>query len=228
MLQAQISALCNPSCTSSNPCLSNYQLSSYSVPPNCHFEIDDAEDEWIFARPFDYIHARAIVSCFADHRSIIQKAYDNLVPGGYLELQDGILPIRFIDSSGQGTALELWNKCLVEATTKAGKPWTGPLYYQKWMQEVGFEDVVQRKFYWPLNPWPKGKALKERATWANANFTDGIEGWSMALFTRLLGWTKEEVIVFAAKCRDDLRNRNIHSYALGFVFSCYLYVIRWC
>lgn len=132
-------------------------------------------------------------------------------------MQDGVMPMRFLDDSGKGTPLEKWNQLLVEATTKMGRPWTGPLSYAKWMQEVGFENVVQRKFYWPTNPWPRGKAMKERAMWVNANFVGGIEGWSMALFTRVLGWSKEEVMVLAAQCRADLKNKNIHAYCVGFV-----------
>ena len=31
-----------------------------SVPPNCSFIIDDIEDEWIFRKPFDYIHSRVL------------------------------------------------------------------------------------------------------------------------------------------------------------------------
>ncbi len=36
----------------------------------CHqiarFEVDDAEDEWAFSTKFDYIHSRAVLTCFKD------------------------------------------------------------------------------------------------------------------------------------------------------------------
>jgi hypothetical protein len=43
------------------------------VPKNCFFEIDDAADEWLFTERFDYIHMRAMMTCFADPRSIHRR-----------------------------------------------------------------------------------------------------------------------------------------------------------
>lgn len=37
------------------------------VPPNCKFEIDDAEMEWTYqANSFDFIHVRSLFGCVAD------------------------------------------------------------------------------------------------------------------------------------------------------------------
>jgi hypothetical protein len=33
-------------------------LIKFSIPPNCQFEVDDAEDPWMFSQKFDYIHGR--------------------------------------------------------------------------------------------------------------------------------------------------------------------------
>lgn len=76
-----------------------------SVPPNCRFEVDDAEDDWTFTELFDYIHARAVVTCFKDNRTMLQKIYDNLAPGGYFELQDPCLPMLCDDGTLDGTSL---------------------------------------------------------------------------------------------------------------------------
>lgn len=70
-----------------------------SVPPNCQFEINDAEEEWIFNKQFDYIHARAMVSCFRDPPSVLRSIYDSLEPGGWFELQDPIMPLRSVDGT---------------------------------------------------------------------------------------------------------------------------------
>jgi trans-aconitate methyltransferase len=79
--------------------------SASSVPPNCLFQVDDAEDDWTFNEPFDYIHARAVVTCFKDNRAMLQKIYDNLAPGGYFELQDPCLPMQSDDGTLEGTPL---------------------------------------------------------------------------------------------------------------------------
>jgi trans-aconitate methyltransferase len=127
------------------------------VPPNCRFEIDDAEDEWIHSEPFDYIHARAVLSCFKDPRFILQQAYNSLSPGGYLEMQDFIVPFGFLGEQPVESPLYKWFQIITEGAAKLGRPWTNVKYYKKWMEEVGFEDVVEKKYYWPINPWAKSK-----------------------------------------------------------------------
>lgn len=76
-----------------------------SVPANCQFEINDAEEDWGFNEQFDYIHARAIVTCFRNNRAIVHKIFENLAPGGYFELQDPCLPMRCDDGTLEGTPL---------------------------------------------------------------------------------------------------------------------------
>src|SRR3954447_5085783 len=55
------------------------------VPPNCQFEVDDAEDEWNYSTKFDLIHGRALVTCFKQPLHVITSAFEALNPGGYLE-----------------------------------------------------------------------------------------------------------------------------------------------
>lgn len=47
------------------------------VPPNCHFEIDDAESDWTFKKnSFDYVHARALYGALADWPAFYRQAYE--------------------------------------------------------------------------------------------------------------------------------------------------------
>jgi hypothetical protein len=48
--------------------------------------------------------------------------------------------------------------------------------------------------------------------WTYANLGEGMSGLSMALFTRILGWSVEQVEVFVASARRDMRNPTIHGY----------------
>lgn len=41
---------------------------------------------------------------------------------------------------------------------------------------------------------------------------EGMESYSLALFTRVLGWDPEEVQVFLAGVRKELVDRSIHAY----------------
>ena len=65
---------------------------------------------------------------------------------------------------------------------------------------------------WPLNTWPKDPKLKEIGKWNEVNISEGLEAFSLAMLSRGLGWSKEEIEVLIAKVRPDLKNRAIHSY----------------
>jgi len=48
--------------------------------------------------------------------------------------------------------------------------------------------------------------------WTSANIIPGLEGLSLAIFTRMLGWTVEEVQAFLPNVRSDLMNKDVHAY----------------
>jgi hypothetical protein len=48
--------------------------------------------------------------------------------------------------------------------------------------------------------------------WMLENFSTGLSGLSMALFTRSLGWMKEELEVFLVEVRKSRKDTNIHGY----------------
>jgi hypothetical protein len=47
--------------------------------------------------------------------------------------------------------------------------------------------------------------------------TGGLEGLSLRLFTRDLGWTKEETLIFLAKVRKSIWDCNIRVYFIVYV-----------
>lgn len=44
------------------------------------------------------------------------------------------------------------------------------------------------------------------------NFSDGLSGLSMAVFTRGLGWTQEELEIFLIEVRKSMKDPNVHGY----------------
>jgi hypothetical protein len=186
-------------------------LTTLSVPPNCRFEVDDAEDEWQYNYQFDYIHGRFLVSCFKDAASVFKNAFDALNPGGYFEMQDS-LTLTCVDSSGEGTQLMRWVSLMLEAASKLGRDWDKVRKYKGWMEAVGFVDVTETTFAWPTNTWPRGRHHKTLGVWAGQDLKDGLEGFSMAALTRAHGWTADQVSALIADVRKDLDDRNIHAY----------------
>jgi SAM-dependent methyltransferase len=181
------------------------------VPANCSFEIDDAEDEWLYSTRFDFIHWRLLMTCFKDPRFVIEQAWKQLAPGGYLELQDGVFPLRAPDQSLEGRALDRWAKACHAAGEKMGRPWDNTPHYKRWMLELGFEDVKEKVFEIPTNPWPRGRKAKELGMWFCADVSEGLSA-SKVLFIKALGWEPEATEAFLEEVRGDLRDRGCHAY----------------
>ena len=153
-----------------------------------------------------------MVTCFKDPGAVFKSAYDSLVPGGYFEMQDLILPMRAIDDTLKGSALDFWAQTMLVAAEKMGRSWKNSANYARYFEEAGFEDVTERHFQWPSNSWPKGERLKLLGSYWLEDMSKGIEGLSMALLTRVAGMTKEEVLDLSSRVRDDLKNKKMHVY----------------
>jgi len=183
------------------------------VPPNLRFEICDAEEDWDFSVPFDYIHGRMLTVCFRDVRDVFRHAFNTLKPGGYLEMQDAEFPCKSDDRTLDGTALLAWWEHLCEGGAKLGRPFgTEPKNYKRYMEEVGFVDVQVVVKKWPLGPWNKDKKLKELGIWVRANSLDGLQAVSMAVLTRGLGYSAQDVEMELVGVRKDLMNPSLHGY----------------
>lgn len=100
---------------------------------------------------------------------------------------------------------------MTEGAAKSGRPWTNAQYYKQWMQELGFEDVVEKFYYWPTSQWAKGKYFKEIALYFQEDLLRGIEGLSLKIMS-VLGWKADDIREFLVKVREDLKNKDMHAY----------------
>lgn len=182
------------------------------VPPNCRFEVDDAEDEWVFGAPFDLIHARFMCGSFSNFPAIFESCYENLNPGGWVEFQDYYVKLQAMDDSLAGTALERWNDLVLEGVRRMGKNGLAAARFKAQMLDAGFVDVVERKYALPGNPWAKGDDQKMLGVMQLENILDGIHGMSIGLFTKMLGMSAEEVELLLVDVRKDMKNTKIHFY----------------
>jgi hypothetical protein len=198
-------AVQNPSATVTGSDLSAIQPTY--TPPNCRFEVEDAEDTWNYTQPFDYIHGRAMFSCFKSPLAVFKNAYSALEPGGWFEMQEVHFKPHSLDGTVEGTALQTWNEKLVEgARLLGGKDWHCAPHYSEWFQEAGFVDVVERQFSWPSNTWPKGKKQKLMGMTMLANALEGLNGVSMAVLSRAFGWSAKEVEEYLVDVRRDMED----------------------
>lgn len=83
------------------------------------------------------------------------------------------------------------------------------------IRKAGFVDIHEKNYKWPLGPWPRDQKYKEAGTVNFQHWMSGLEGWCMWLLTKFGSpepWTQEEVHVYVAKMRAELKNPRFHIY----------------
>ena len=90
-------------------------------------------------------------------------------------------------------------------------------HYARWMEELGFVDVVERNFYWPTSQWPKGEYYKRIARVYSRNLQNGVEGMSLKVLG-CMGWTPEEVRAFMVDVRREFCDLDVCGFVNMWVF----------
>jgi hypothetical protein len=71
---------------------------------------------------------------------------------------------------------------------------------------------VERRYQVPSSPWPADERLKMIGAFELHNLLQGLHGFSMRMFTKVFGWSPEQVEVFLVDVRKDLKNMKHHTY----------------
>ncbi|CAG8358637.1 unnamed protein product [Penicillium salamii] len=188
------------------------------MPPNCVFEVDDVLREWTWRESFDFIHMRLMYGAFTDEgwEQVYKQAYDALEPGGWIEQME--LDVRVYSDDGTlkpEHMLHGWGNIFVGCSERAGRSLRTHEKMRSAIEKAGFVDVHEENYKIPLGPWPRDKLLKEAGHLQYAHWNAALEGWAMWLLTHYgepEPWTKEEVQVYLAKVRTELKNPHIHAY----------------
>lgn len=178
-----------------------------------------------------------VVSCFDSHLTIFQKSFDNLEPGGWLEIHDATFELLCTDGSCTGSSIERWCSLMLQAAGNIGRDFTAPRKYKHWLIETGFVDVVEDigpmpgKSHMPQmycqpgncstardyntdnlytgNPWPSDPRNQDLGRWNLTNLYRGIRGMSWKLL-RGLGMTPAEVEDLIEQVKFDITNIDMH------------------
>ena len=165
------------------------------IPPNVRFEVDDIELEWMHPEnSTDLIHMRCLSGSISDWSTLLKNCYDNLTPGGYLEFVDYSCSIHCDDGSmPPDSAFKRFFELTNIASERAGRPLASAKEIKGLMQTLGFEDVVEKRYKWPIGAWAKDRKLKEIGRWSLPGMIDSLDAFAMGLLTRQLGWCQEQV-----------------------------------
>jgi len=187
-------------------------IQSPYVPSNVTFQVYDIDEPWAFAFKFDFVYCRMMTGALANWPHFFQQAYNYLAPGGWIELAD-ICSIRSDDESlKEDSALRKWVDLLLEGAKLMGRPFDGAEKYREQLEAQGFINVHEVVFKWPQNKWPKSRKYKEIGMFTLENIGSGIEAVSSAVYTRALGWSKEDMDDLFSQAQAEMRDTSIHAY----------------
>lgn len=134
-------------------------------------------------------------------------------------MQELCHPLRCDDGTlSEDCALSQWSRLLLDATVRVGQAANKPAQYEEWMRQVGFVNTKTTVYKWPTNTWPTDGKLKTMGLWNHYNALQGLQGFTIGLFTRILGWSLEKTEAFLLEVRKDLEDKEIHAYWPMWVF----------
>jgi hypothetical protein len=160
------------------------------VSPNLRFEINDAcSDDWAYPRgSFDFIHVRSLYGSIADWPEFYQQVMDHLRPGGWIEqVEMSVIPISDDGTVTPDNIFGKWGEVSIEAGEKFGKTLRINELMKDFIIDAKFENLTEKAYKLPIGPWPKDPKKKQIGVWNLLHWEEGIEGWSLALLTRVLG-----------------------------------------
>ncbi|PSN67691.1 S-adenosyl-L-methionine-dependent methyltransferase [Corynespora cassiicola Philippines] len=145
------------------------------APTNVRYIQHNADDaEWTLFKDgqFDFIHARMITSGIHDWPGLRAKCYKHLKPGGRLEIIDMSHPLRAVESARDSKE----SSALIKFVHLAGESWRRDgLDYSvtgkqiAGLEKVGFEDINEQSFRWPIGTWPDNEREKKIGLLAKGN-----------------------------------------------------------
>ncbi|KAH8696635.1 putative TAM domain methyltransferase [Talaromyces proteolyticus] len=185
-------------------------------PSNCKFFIDDVESEWVYSplESFDFIHGRAMAGSIGDWDQLLRRIHTHLKPGGWVELQEFECTVTSDDGTHQGpNLLREWCERLEEASVRFGKRIGVASNLRERLEAAGFVDVVDDSYKCPVGPWPRDQRLKRIGKIHLACCLEGIEPYSLALFTRILGVSYDKFQTSMNEVKKVAMNPSKHLYA---------------
>jgi len=185
------------------------------VPPNCRFELDDAQLVWTYPENhFDFIHIRYLTGSIADWTALYKQAYRCLKPGGWIQHLDQSIEPQCDDGSmtAENCIWPDWIKIFIPISERLGRTYRIARHSKEWMEEAGFKDVQERLFKVPINGWSSDPKMKEIGQYYAMATEQGLEGYCLYLLIQIEKWDYTEVQVLISKARKAIRDRSIHAY----------------
>jgi trans-aconitate methyltransferase len=174
---------------------------------NCQFVLENSEtQDWMYPFELDYIHLRSTGPCFKDIGLLLQRAFNHMSPGGWIEFQDGGWEIVRHDNNGRESAYEYWLQLVKAGAAAAGHDLAKMSHYDDYLCQAGFTEIRKQTIWVPLTPWAKGRKMQRLGQYIGTTMTDVVDSFRKYLV--LAGLPPQEIDELSAAVKRDLRDTS--------------------
>ena len=184
-------------------------------PTNCDFYAPfDFESPWALGDgSWDIIHMQLGCGSVASWPSLYRRIHTHLRPGAWFEQIEIDLKPYCSNLPVERLALHHWYQGLKQATEQTMRPLALDLHVtESRLYEAGFAHVDHQTIELPLNPWILEGHKRAVARWYNLAICESIESLSLAPFTRVFGWSLDQIRQLVVDVRSEVFNKDIHAY----------------
>ncbi|KAL6884241.1 S-adenosyl-L-methionine-dependent methyltransferase [Trichoderma longibrachiatum] len=185
-------------------------------PPNAEFrveDLDDADRPWtrIYSGA-DLIHTRSVIQTVRHPELFLQRAYEALKPGGWIECHDLFIPVTWEDGT---PAIDHPVQRLYDLVNDGpfAQKYGWQLYFPPTLPQVlrqmGFVNIQEQHTPIPLGRWSRRSRDREMGMFNQDNLID----WTAALLIRHedLGITEEEARQLCQETLMAMDNTKVHA-----------------
>lgn len=190
----------------------------HNKPENVEWILQDMEQDWPFPpNCFDFIHLSLVHGCVADWDKMMAKVSQHLAPGGFIEHQEFSLCRQYLVNP-DGTRIPLpnnvdelppvlrWGRLMEQAAERRGRIiQLGPRLVD-FQRTAGLQNVNEAVYSIPCGTWPADEQQRMIGARNMLNALQGMEGFTMVMFTKVLGWSVDDTQRFVGEVRRDLRD----------------------
>ncbi|EEH49766.1 uncharacterized protein PADG_05845 [Paracoccidioides brasiliensis Pb18] len=178
------------------------------APPNVFFQIDNVEcGEWGYHQPSHFIHIRGLSGGIADWPALYRKAFQNLEPGGSIEVTDVDFTSGLLNAHNApaNSYLSIFTAAIRSAADVAGYPCDLQHLRVSALAAAGFVQIRTHNIEVPIGTWregdPRGNTLGKMVLIV---LLEGLEAMSMRSLTKYVGWTPEGVRDLCDKVKMEI------------------------
>lgn len=184
---------------------------SVEVPPNVVFQLDDAQEEWTYTEPFDFIHIRGLAGAFSDWPNIYVKAFDHLKQGGFLEIAD--IGFSQVSVNIRDSYMDVFNGACQSAAEKAGTSCGLEHMKRNGLAAAGFANIRPVTIQVPLGTWSSDRTEHLLGKMTLIAILEGLEAVSLRHLTKEMAWKAEDVRELCERVKSEVIRPEAHAVA---------------